>query len=81
MEAVKILHKQGISFHRIAAVSKEPVSTIHGKVYRLMKRSENSKYPTEKDVLLTEWIKSVKEVRPTWGVRRAWTKKNTADHA
>lgn len=67
---MKKLHEKGISYHRIAAVSKEPVSTIHGKIYRLVKRSENSKDQVEKDTLLTEWIKSVKEVRPTWGIRR-----------
>ncbi|MFC1724633.1 IS3 family transposase [candidate division KSB1 bacterium] len=67
---MKKLHEKGVSFHRIAVVSKEPVSTIHGKIYRLLKRSENSKDQADKDALLTEWIKSVKEVRSTWGVRR-----------
>lgn len=70
MEVVKKLHEKGISYHRIAAVCKEPVSTIHGKVYRQEKQSENSNDQVNKDALLTEWIKLVKEVRPTWGIRR-----------
>lgn len=70
MEIVTKLHENGISYRRIATMSKDPVSTVHGKIYRLVKRSENSKDQVDKDTLLTEWIKSVKEVRPTWGVRR-----------
>ena len=67
---MKRLYDKGFSYHRIAAISKEAVSTVHGKIYRLKKQQENSKEKVEKDVLLIQWIESVKEVRPTWGIRR-----------
>ena len=70
LEVVKKLHEKGISYHRIAAISKEAVSTVHGKIYRLEKRHKSSKDQVEKDALLIHWIESVKEVRPTWGIRR-----------
>ena len=74
-----MLYDKGISYHRIASVSKEAISTVHGKIYRLKKQCEHSKGKFEKDVLLTECIKSVKAVRPTWGVRRvrAFLRKKT----
>jgi len=59
-----------LSFRRIAEALVEAVSTVHGMIWRLKKRSENKSVSVAKDELLTYWIKLVKEVRPTWGVRR-----------
>lgn len=59
-----------MSFQRIAAAAVEPVSTIHGKIWRPKKPSESNSETVDKDALLTYWINAFKEVRPTWGARR-----------
>ncbi|MFC1565019.1 IS3 family transposase, partial [candidate division KSB1 bacterium] len=59
-----------MSYPRIATAAAEPVSTIHGKIWRLKKRSKEPAENSDRDALLTEWIKAVKKVRSTWGVRR-----------
>lgn len=59
-----------MSYLRIAAAIVEPVSTVHGKIWRYTKRFTEPGQKQDKDALLIEWIKSVKEVRPTWGTRR-----------
>ena len=59
-----------MSYRRIAEAFAEPVSTVHGKIWRYTKRSREPAETQDKDALLTGWIKAVKEVRQTWGTRR-----------
>jgi len=67
---VERMHCEKVSYPRIATAAAEPVSTIHGKIWRLKKRSKEPAENSDRDALLTEWIKAVKKVRSTWGVRR-----------
>lgn len=65
------MHCQELSYPRIATAATEPVSTVHGKIWRIKKRSTKELAEIiSKDALLTEWIKAVKKVRSTWGIRR-----------
>jgi len=67
---VEHMHCQELSYPRIATAAAEPVSTVHGKIWRIKKRSKELAEIISKDALLTEWINAVKKVRSTWGVRR-----------
>ena len=67
---VEQMHCGKVSYPRIATAVSEPVSTVHGKIWRIKKRSKELVKIISKDALLTEWIKAVKKVRSTWGVRR-----------
>lgn len=59
-----------MSYRRIAAVSREPVGTVHGRVKRVQKPRKQSRIETAAEDVLVTWIKAVKAVRSTWGTRR-----------
>ena len=51
------MHCGKVSYPRIATAASEPVSTVHGKIWRIKKRSKELVKIISKDALLTEWIK------------------------
>jgi putative transposase len=75
-EEINLLHGRGLSYGRLSRVMSIPKATLG---YRANKgRRETSRLVSKpKPNALWEWVRMLKEIKPTWGIRRvrAWIRK------
>ena len=71
-----MIHGRGLSYGRLARVMSIPKSSL---AYRANKGREKlaSLVRKPEQAALWEWVRMLKEIKPTWGIRRvrAWIRK------